>query len=115
MSALAMILSFWWYQGGREGGLVEIDRTSPLEAQFQVDINQTDWPELIQLPGVGETLARRMVDHRLVHGDFLALEDLQRVNGIGAKTLEKIRPYLRPIPRDTDWAALEENGAAYVP
>ncbi len=110
-----MVLSLWWYQGGRRGGLVEIDRASPLEAQFQVDINRANWPELIQLPGLGETLARRVVDHRLVHGKFLALEDLQRVDGIGPKTLERIRPYLRSIPRDTDWATLESSGAAPIP
>ena len=34
-----------------------------------------------------------------------------RSYGIGLRTLERVRPYLLPIPPDTDWAGLE-NGRA---
>ena len=50
------------------------------------------------LPGVGETLARRIVESRSEAGPFTELEALRRVRGIGPKTLERIRPYLRPVP-----------------
>jgi len=105
--SLVLSWSYWLIEGGHRGELIEIDRADPLEAQFQVDINKAQWPELIQLPGLGETLARRMVSDRLQNGEFRSLEDLRRVNGIGVKTLDRLRPYLLPILQDTDWAAAE--------
>ncbi|MFH1919685.1 MAG: helix-hairpin-helix domain-containing protein [Planctomycetota bacterium] len=89
----------WWIaHGGCRGRLVEIDRAEPQTAEFQVDLNEAGWPELVQLPGIGETLARRIVDSRSQQGPFLDHEDLKRVRGIGPKTLEKVTPYLRPMP-----------------
>ncbi len=106
-SALAMTCCYWWYHGGLRGELIEIDRAAPLEVRFQVDVNRADWPEMIQLPGLGKTLAQRILSERQENGPFHDLEDLVRVHGIGPRTLERIRPYLLPIPKDTDWAAVE--------
>jgi len=51
------------------------------------------------LPGIGETMARRIVDERLARGAFADRRDLERrVRGIGPRTLERIRPYLMPMP-----------------
>jgi competence protein ComEA len=54
--------SYCLWRGTVRGRLIEIDRAPPLTAQFEVDINQAPWPELAQLPGIGETMARRIVD-----------------------------------------------------
>ena len=103
--ALVMTWSYWRYYGGQQGSLVDVDRAIPLEARFQVDVNRADWPEMLLLPGLGKTLARRILSERQQHGPFRDLDELVRVPGIGPKTLERIRPYLLPIPQDTDWAA----------
>lgn len=107
-SALVLIACYWLYRGGHRGALVEIDRAPPLQAKFLVDINQAEWSEIIQLPGLGEVLAQRIVTDRQDNGPFRDVKELTRVDGIGRKTLEKLRPYLLPIPKDTDWAAIEE-------
>ncbi len=78
--------------------MIEIDQAEPRVARFQVDINSADWPELAQLPGIGETLARRIVQSREQEGPFLDHGDLRRVRGIGPKTLEEVRPHLLPTP-----------------
>lgn len=97
--AALVSMTVWWYrQGGRDGRLIEIDREPKRAASFLVDVNKADWPELAQLPGIGETLAQRIVSTREERGPFLDHSDLRRVRGIGPKTLEKIRPFLRPIP-----------------
>lgn len=106
---LLLMCGYWWYQGGHRGELIEIDRAPPLQASYSVDINRADWPELIQLPGLGETLAKRVLTERDQNGPFRDLDELVRVHGIGQRTLEKLRPYLLPIPKDTDWAALENE------
>lgn len=106
-SLLVWMACYWLYHGGHRGDLIEIDRAPPLQASFQVDINRADWPEMIQLPGIGETLARRVITERTENGLFLDVNELTRVNGIGPRTLDRIRPYLLPIPKDTDWAATD--------
>jgi competence protein ComEA len=107
--SLVGMAAYFVVQGGFRGGLVEIDRAGPLEARFRVDINQAEWPELSQLPEVGETLARRIVDSRTGVGPFRDNDDLRRVRGIGPKTLERIKPYLLPMPGQHEVAGGDTN------
>jgi len=88
----------------RSGGVIEIDRAEPRVFEFQVDVNAAEWPEIMMLPDVGETLARRIVESRELQGPFLAHEDLLRIKDVGPKTLQRIKPYLLPIPDATSVA-----------
>lgn len=60
-----------------------------------VDLNRAGVEELERLPGIGPTLAHRIVADRVVQGPFRSVNDLTRVRGIGPKTVEKLRPYVR--------------------
>lgn len=86
----------------RSGGQIDIDQADPTTIEFSIDVNLADWPEFVLLPGIGETYARRIVESREQDGLFESHEDLQRVRGIGPKTMEKIRPYLLPIDTTQD-------------
>jgi competence protein ComEA len=96
--ALVGMGSYWFVNGGHRGELIEIDRADPLTARYLVDINKADWPEFAELPELGETLARRIIDSRAAVGPFGDHNDLLRVNGIGPRTLEQLKPYLLPMP-----------------
>jgi len=96
--ALVGMAAYWVVQGGPRGELIEIDRAEPLTARYLVDINRAEWPELAELPEVGETLARRIVDSRSEGGAYRDHDDLRRVRGIGPRTLERMKPYLLPMP-----------------
>jgi competence protein ComEA len=102
--ALGSVGAYWLAHGGARGKLLEIDRAPRQVAAFQLDVNQAGWPEFSVLPGIGEALARRIVESRDTQGPYADLEDLRRVRGIGPKTLEQIRPYLRPLPETQDVA-----------
>jgi competence protein ComEA len=97
LSALIAMAAYWFASGGHRGQLIEIDRATPLQAVFLVNINEADPPELAQLPGIGKELARRIVASREREGLFLEEQDLLRVNGMGARTLERIQPFLLPV------------------
>jgi competence protein ComEA len=56
-----------------------------------VNVNTASATELETLPGVGEVIAQRIVDHRTANGPFTSVDDLLDVSGIGEATLEEIR------------------------
>jgi competence ComEA-like helix-hairpin-helix protein len=59
-----------------------------------IDPNLASQADLETLPGIGPVLARRIIDYRRGHGPYKKIADLRKVSGIGAKKLEKIKPYL---------------------
>ncbi|MFO0896858.1 MAG: helix-hairpin-helix domain-containing protein [Pirellulales bacterium] len=95
---LAVLAWKWVAWGVLQGRLIEIDREPPLRAAFIVDINRADWPELAQVPGVGETLARRIVERREQLGPYADNQELLEIQGIGPRTLDRMRPFLRGTP-----------------
>ena len=102
---LASTLGWWLSQGGLQDRLVELEQAPEQTAAFQVDINEADWPELAHLPDIGKVRAMRIVESRRTGGPFLDHDDLRRVPGIGPRTLEAMRPYLRPMPGGRNMAA----------
>ena len=68
---------------------------TPEQARFVIEINSATWMEWAQLDGIGETLARRIVQDREDRGPFTVIDDVSRVKGIGDKTMERIRSQLR--------------------
>ena len=60
----------------------------------RVDLNHADPAEIAVLPGIGDVLAARIVDSRERHGRFAEIGVLERVHGIGPRTIERIRPHV---------------------
>jgi len=58
-----------------------------------INVNAAPAEELQRLPGVGPTIALRIVSARAA-APFRAVEELRRVKGIGPKTLDGLRPYV---------------------
>jgi comEA protein len=59
-----------------------------------VNINTATKEELVALPGIGSTLADRIISFRENEGEFGSVEDLQQVKGISKKKLEKLKPHI---------------------
>ncbi|WDI42474.1 ComEA family DNA-binding protein [Bremerella sp. P1] len=91
--------AYFGIQKMRSIDYIDIDQAPAVEYRFLVDVNQAEWAELAQLPGIGETLAKRIVQSREMQGPFLDHSDLQRVKGIGPRTVETLRSYLLPMPK----------------
>ena len=72
----------------------ELRREIRAAAVEKVNINTADEAELMALPGIGETLARRIVDYRSENGFFADPEELLAVPGIGEKTQQGLRDYI---------------------
>jgi len=65
------------------------------EYDGKIDINTATVQQLQMLPGIGETIAQRIIDYRTEHGNFDKTEDLMNVSGIGEKKFENIRDYIK--------------------
>lgn len=61
---------------------------------YNINVNLADWYELSNLPGIGENLAKRIVEDRDTNGRFNSVEDLLRVKGIGQAKFDKFKKYL---------------------
>jgi len=60
-----------------------------------VDLNSASAEQLQVIPGIGKVMAERIVAWRDEHGPFRRVEDLMKVKGVGEKTFEKLRPYVK--------------------
>lgn len=61
---------------------------------MRLDLNSASADELRVLPGIGPNLSERIVADRNGNGPFASIDELQRVYGIGERTIEAIRPYV---------------------
>jgi competence protein ComEA len=61
-------------------------------AEARIRINVATAEQLASLPGIGMVKAQAIVDDRSRRGRYGTLEDLSRVRGIGAATIERLRP-----------------------
>jgi DNA uptake protein ComE-like DNA-binding protein len=73
------------------GSVARMDPDALAELELPVDVNTADAEELASLPGVGPVIAKRIVDGR----PYASVDDLDRVKGIGAKTLARLRARAR--------------------
>ncbi len=69
-------------------------RAKPIAGGERINPNQANEIELDRLPGVGPSLARRIVEDRNRRGPFQSVLDLGRVRGLGPKSLKKLGPVL---------------------
>lgn len=77
------------------------------EESLKIDPNRADAETLQKLPGIGPSLARKIMDAR----PFAGADDLMNVRGLGKVLLERVKPFLmfeesEKIPKDN----LKEEG-----
>ena len=94
-SAIVLLSAVHWARlSGWGQQEIELVRLPERRFDFRVDVNRATWVEWMQLEGIGELTARRIVADRDQRGPFRNIDDVDRVPGIGPQTLATIRPWL---------------------
>lgn len=60
-----------------------------------IDINEAGLSEFEKLPGIGESIASKIIEFRNKEGKFKKTEDLKKVKGIGEKKFQNIQKYIK--------------------
>src|SRR5262245_51458891 len=59
-----------------------------------IDLHPADAAALETVPGIGKSLSQRIIAFREKNGPFQSVDDLLKVQGVGEKSIQKLRPYL---------------------
>jgi len=75
---------------------VETTDTLPSDSpQELININLADRDELADLPGIGLVKANAIIDYRTSQGDFLSIEEILNVPGIGESIFAQIKDLIK--------------------
>ena len=88
------IIEHYITQDCGKGVIVSEDKSSE-NLSLVININTANETELEQLPGIGASIAGRIIDYRNKNGKFKAIEDIKNVTGIGETKFEKIKDLIK--------------------
>ena len=66
--------------------------TAAAPAGAPLNLNTATKAQLEKLPGIGASVAQRIIDHREKNGAFKKVEELMNIRGIGEKSFLKLKP-----------------------
>jgi competence protein ComEA len=107
LATILLVRTCSFLRSGAEPTLLE----SPEAIHYRVDLNDARRAELLQLPGVGPSLAARIEEYRQKNGAFRSVDDLRNVPGIGPTTLERLRPLVFVRIAEPQLAFVERTAA----
>lgn len=60
----------------------------------KVNINEAKQEDFEELPGIGPSIAKKIIEYREQNGKFTSIDELQEVKGIGEAKFENIKEYI---------------------
>lgn len=89
-TALTIGIAVALVQQWQTGSGVQVVSGDKQEPVYRVDLNRAEAPELMLLPGIGETRARRIIDARNSKGPFTNFEEFGKATGLSESQVTEI-------------------------
>lgn len=90
--------------------------TTEITVKFPIDINKATKNELMEIDGVGEVIAKKIISHKKSIKYYSNLSQLKDISGIGDATYEKLKKYLyvskdkyKDIPKEEQTSYSRKN------
>ena len=77
------------------GNITTVNEEINSEEQSTININTASLKELMELPGIGEVTANKIIEYRTQNGKFGTIEELKNVPGIGSSKFENLKEKIR--------------------
>ena len=80
-----------------KSSLTSDNKSNINESAFKVsnvNINTATQTELETLPGIGPSLALKIINYRKENGKFKSIEELKNISGIGDNKYDEIKQYI---------------------
>jgi len=90
--ASALIIINMWSMSLWSTRPLDLERNNP--SRYRIDLNQADYAQLLQVPGIGDRTAEKIEVYRQEHGPFLNTTELTQIHGIGPAKFEKMSDWL---------------------
>jgi competence protein ComEA len=93
-----------------------MDINKKQSVSFPIDLNKADFDQLLKLPGIGPSMAKRIINYRST-ASFYCIDDIMKVRGIGEKTFEKLKKLIivdskaLPVRKQTENKKININSA----
>lgn len=82
------------YKPDESGNYNQMSAPAAILLGQKIDVNSATKDDLEALPGIGPSLAERIVKYRALHGRFKNIDEMDNVSGIGPKTVERLKEFL---------------------
>ena len=77
-----------------ENGENIIQETNSSGINKKIDINKSDKEGFESIPGIGPSMAEKIINYRNENGEFKSIDELKNVSGIGEKKFESMKEYI---------------------
>lgn len=72
------------------------EKTQPAQSgDYRLNVNTATKVQLMELPGIGEVLAERIIAYRENNGAFTSVDSLMEVSGLGEQKLKEIESLIK--------------------
>lgn len=87
-----------WREDGTDRDGSDAIEEMMLTSLQPIDLNKATVSRLAELPGLAQSTAQSIVQHRERFGEFLCIEELQVIPGLSAQAIRALRPHIRIRP-----------------
>ena len=77
------------------GDNIILEENTEASSDTLVNINKADETELDTLPGIGPSLASKIIQYREENGNFKKIEDIKNVTGIGDTKYANLKDFIK--------------------